>query len=128
MEQYIYIFTIILELIVFSQASSAIVKLDKKVVEINREVLLLKEEIEVGIKTFRKLIKKFNKVASFIVKVKKFNIKKVILIGVDVVNLFFLFKTFKAYRGLSKINFFKKVFSYSLIKGFFKVALNNLTK
>ncbi len=128
MEQYIYIFTIILEIIVFFQAASAIAKLDKKIVEINREVILLKDEIELGIKTFRKLIKKFNKVASFIVKVKRFNIKKVILVSADIINLFFLFKTFRTYKGLSKLKFFKKVFSYSLIRGFFKAALNNFSK
>ncbi len=128
MEQYIYIFTIILEIIVFVQVANAIIKLDKKIVAINREVILLKDEIEIGIKTFRKLIKKFNKVASFIVKVKSFNIKKIILISADVINLFFLFRTFRTYKGLSKLKFFKKVFSYSLIRSFFKITLNNFAK
>ncbi len=128
MEQYIYIFTIILEIIVFLQTANAIININKKITRINHEVILLKSEVEFGIKTFKKLIKKFNKVASFIVKVKKFNIKKIILIGVDVFNLFLLFKTFKAYKGLNKITFFKKVFSYSLIKSFFKVAINNFAR
>ena len=128
MEQYIYIFTIILEIIVFLQLANAIIKLDKKVTLLSQEVLLLKDEIEIGIKTFKKLIKKFNKVASFIVKVKKFNVKRIVLILADVVNIFLLFKTFKAYRGLGKLKFFKKVFSYSLVKTFFKVALNNFSK
>ena len=118
MEQYIYIFTIILEIIVFVQVANAIIKLDKKIVAINREVILLKDEIEIGIKTFRKLIKKFNKVATIIVKVKKFHIKRLILIAIEIVNLFFLFRTFKTYKGLSKIKFLQKLFSYSLIKGF----------
>ena len=128
MEQYIYIFTIILEIVVFLQAANAIIKLDKKVVAINQEVILLKDEIEIGIKTFRKLIKKFNKVASFIVKVKSFNIKKIILISADVINLFFLFRTFRTYKGLSKLKFFKKIFSYSLIRSIFKTALSNIGK
>ena len=128
MEQYIYIFTIILEIIVFVQIANAIIKLDKKIVAINREVILLKDEIEIGIKTFRKLIKKFNKVATIIVKVKKFHIKRLILIAIEIVNLFFLFRTFKTYKGLSKLKFFKKVFSYSLIRSFFKITLNNFAK
>ena len=128
MEQYIYIFTIILEIIVFLQLANAFIRLDKKVTLLNQEVLLLKDEIEIGIKTFKKLIKKFNKVASFIVKVKKFNVKRIVLILADVVNIFLLFKTFKAYRGLGKLNFFKTGVSYSLVKTIFKVALNNFSK
>ena len=118
MEQYIYIFTIILEIIVFAQVANAIIKLDKKVVQINSDVVLLKSEIELALKTFKNFIKKFNKVATIIVKVKKFHIKRLILIAIEIVNLFFLFRTFKTYKGLSKIKFLQKLFSYSLIKGF----------
>ena len=118
MEQYIYIFTIILEIIVFVQVANAIIKLDKKIVQINSDVVLLKSEIELALKTFKNFIKKFNKVAAIIVKVKKFHIKRLILIAIEIVNLFFLFRTFKTYKGLSKIKFLQKLFSYSLIKGF----------
>ena len=118
MEQYIYIFTIILEIIVFAQVANAIIKLDKKVVQINSDVVLMKSEIELALRTFKKFIKKFNKVATIIVKVKKFHIKRLILIAIEIVNLFFLFRTFKTYKGLSKIKFLQKLFSYSLIKGF----------
>lgn len=118
MEQYIYIFTIILEIIVFVQVANAIIKLDKKIVQINSDVVLLKSEIELALKTFKNFIKKFNKVATIIVKVKKFHIKRLILIAIEIVNLFFLFRTFKTYKGLSKIKFLQKLFSYSLIKGF----------
>ena len=118
MEQYIYIFTIILEIIVFAQVANAIIKLDKKVVQINSDVVLMKSEIELALRTFKKFIKKFNKVATIVVKVKKFHIKRLILIAIEIVNLFFLFRTFKTYKGLSKIKFLQKLFSYSLIKGF----------
>ena len=92
--------------------------LDKKIIQINSDVVLLKSEIELALKTFKKFIKKFNKVATIIVKVKKFHIKRLILIAIEIVNLFFLFRTFKTYKGLSKIKFLQKLFSYSLIKGF----------
>ena len=118
MEQYIYIFTIILEIIVFVQVANAIIKLDKKIVQINSDVVLMKSEIELALRTFKKFIKKFNKVATIVVKVKKFHIKRLILIAIEIVNLFFLFRTFKTYKGLSKIKFLQKLFSYSLIKGF----------
>ena len=118
MEQYIYIFTIILEIIVFAQVANAIIKLDKKIVQINSDVVLMKSEIELALRTFKKFIKKFNKVATIVVKVKKFHIKRLILIAIEIVNLFFLFRTFKTYKGLSKIKFLQKLFSYSLIKGF----------
>ncbi len=118
MEQYIYIFTIILEIIVFAQVANAIIKLDKKIIQINSDVVLLKSEIELALKTFKNFIKKFNKVATIVVKVKKFHIKRLILIAIEIVNLFFLFRTFKTYKGLSKIKFLQKFFSYSLIKGF----------
>ena len=118
MEQYIYIFTIILEIIVFVQVANAIIKLDKKIIQINSDVVLMKSEIELALKTFKNFIKKFNKVATIIVKVKKFHIKRLILIAIEIVNLFFLFRTFKTYKGLSKIKFLQKLFSYSLIKGF----------
>ena len=128
MEQYIYIFTIILEIIVFAQVANAIIKLDKKVVQINSDVVLMKSEIELALRTFKKFIKKFNKVATIVVKVKKFHIKRLILIAIEIVNLFFLFRTFKTYKGLSKIKFLQKLFSYSLIRSFFKVVLNNFAK
>ena len=128
MEQYIYIFTIILEIIVFAQVANAIIKLDKKVVQINSDVVLMKSEIELALRTFKKFIKKFNKVATIIVKVKKFHIKRLILIAIEIVNLFFLFRTFKTYKGLSKIKFLQKFFSYSFIRSFFKVVLNNFAK
>lgn len=118
MEQYIYIFTIILEIIVFAQVANAIIKLDKKIVQINSDVVLMKSEIELALRTFKKFIKKFNKVATIVVKVKKFHIKRLILIAIEIVNLFFLFRTFKTYKGLNKIKFLQKLFSYSLIKGF----------
>lgn len=118
MEQYIYIFTIILEIIVFVQVANAIIKLDKKIIQINSDVVLMKSEIELALRAFKKFIKKFNKVATIIVKVKKFHIKRLILIAIEIVNLFFLFRTFKTYKGLSKIKFLQKLFSYSLIKGF----------
>ena len=128
MEQYIYIFTIILEIIVFAQVANAIIKLDKKIVQINSDVVLMKSEIELALRTFKKFIKKFNKVATIVVKVKKFHIKRLILIAIEIVNLFFLFRTFKTYKGLSKIKFLQKLFSYSLIRSFFKITLNNFAK
>ena len=128
MEQYIYIFTIILEIIVFAQVANAIIKLDKKIVQINSDVVLMKSEIELALRTFKKFIKKFNKVATIVVKVKKFHIKRLILIAIEIVNLFFLFRTFKTYKGLSKIKFLQKFFSYSFIRSFFKITLNNFAK
>ena len=117
MEQYIYIFTILLEIIVAYQLASAIIKLDKKVVQINKEVFLLKDEVRIAMINFRRLIVKFNKVASFIIKVKRFNIRRFLLVSADIVNLVLLFKSFKTYRGLNKLQFLKKMFSYSLIRG-----------
>ena len=117
MEQYIYIFTILLEIIVAYQLASAIIKLDKKVVQINKEVFLLKDEVRIAMINFRRLIVKFNKVASIIIKIKRFNLKRLLLIGADIINLVMLFKSFRAYRGLNKLQFLKKMFSYSLIRG-----------
>lgn len=128
MEQYIYIFTIILEIIVALQIGLKISEFNKKVIQINSEIVLLGKVVKIGMHDFRKLIVKFNKVAAVIVRVKKFNIKRILLIGVDIVNIVLLFKTFKTFRGLSKFQFLKKLFSYSLVKGFFKLALDNLTK
>lgn len=128
MEQYIYIFTIILEIIVALQIGLKISEFNKKVIQINSEIVLLGKVVKIGMHDFRKLIAKFNKVAAVIVRVKKFNIKRILLIGVDIVNIVLLFKTFKTFRGLSKFQFLRKLFSYSLVKGFFKLALDNLTK
>ena len=128
MEQYIYIFTIILEIIVALQIGLKISEFNKKVIQINSQIVLLGKVVKIGMHDFRKLIVKFNKVAAIIVKIKKYNIKRILLVGLDIINIVVLFKTFKKFRGLGKFQFLKKLFSYSLVKGFFKLALDNLTK
>jgi len=117
MEQYIYIFTIILEIIVCVQFSRAIIMLDKKVTKAADDVLLLKKEIETALCAFSSGIKKFNKISGFIVKAKRINIMRYAFFAADIISMIFLFKSFKTYRGLAKLKFLRKLFSYSLVRG-----------
>ncbi len=119
MEQYIYIFTIILEIIVAVQLCCAIVRLDKKVVALSDEVRVLKTKIAPAIAEFRSGIKKFNKIAGFIIKAKKFAALSHILSIVDIVSIVFLFKSFRTYKGLNKLKFLRKLFSYSIVRSLF---------
>ena len=116
MEQYIYIFTIILEIIVCVQFCRAINDFDKKVVALNNDISLVCKEIVPVITNLRCAIKKFNKISAIIIKAKKFAALRHLVFVADIVGMVFLFKSFKTYKGLSKLKFIRKLFSYSIIR------------
>lgn len=119
MEQYIYIFTIFLEIIICVQLSVAIIKLDKKVSAINNEVIALKDDINEAVKQIRKIISKFNRIAGLLVKIKQSKARKYIINIIDAASLFFFFKSFKTYKGIFKLRFIRKILSYSIVRTFF---------
>lgn len=124
MEQYIYIFTIILEIFVFVQISFAILKCDKKISQINSQLVEVNAQIKPLIQTTREFIRKFNRIAAIIIKVKQMHIKKYILFVADIISLFFLLRSYKAYKGFKKLNFLRKIFSYSIIRAAFSTLKN----
>ncbi len=119
MEQYIYIFTIILETIVAVQLCLNIVRLDKKATALLGDIKMLEGKIAPAIAEFRSGIRKFNKIASYIIKAKKFAALSHILSIVDIISIFFLFKSFRTYKGLNKLKFLRKLFSYSVVRSLF---------
>lgn len=119
MEQYIYIFTIILEIIVCTQFCFFIFKLGKKIDALNLDMIKLKKALPKEISNFRTIINKVNKTTDFILKIKHSQVRKVILCALDLMSVVSLFKTTKTFSGIGKINFLRKLLSTNLVKNVF---------
>lgn len=116
MEQYIYIFTIILEIIVAFQIGFAILKADKKVLLLNKKVLEYKDVPAFALKKFRNTLEKFNKIAGFIIKFKNSTLRKVVMQVYEIAEIFLLLKSLKNIKKLSKYQLLRKFLSFSFIK------------
>jgi len=116
MEQYIYIFTIILEIIVAFQIGFAILKADKKVLLLNKKILEYKDVPAFALKKFRNTLEKFNKIAGFIIKFKNSTLRKVVMQVYEIAEIFLLLKSLKNIKKLSKYQLLRKFLSFSFIK------------
>lgn len=121
MEQLVYIFTIILEIIVAYQIGAKIVQWDKKVVALNISVIEIEDKIPETVKKIKDYTKKLNKVLNIFIKIKQSKVRKIIMFSLNALEVFLMIKSLKSTKGFKKLKFLKKFFSYSLIRSAFSV-------
>ena len=119
MLDFVCIFSIFLEVILTTVIINRVIKLEKKVEEINKKLIETGNVIVVAVKKVTNIVSKINKIASFVTNKKIWQIKRFIILTIDIVQFIVLIRSLDFSKGLKSINYknLKKLLFAQALRG-----------
>lgn len=130
MLDFVCIFSIFLEVILTTVIINRVIKLEKKVKEINKKLIETGNVIVVAVKKVTNIVSKINKIASFVTNKKIWQIKRFIILTIDIVQFIVLIRSLDFSKGLKSINYknLKKLLFAQALRGLIRNILKNVEK
>ena len=99
MLDFVCIFSIFLEVILTTVIINRVIKLEKKVKEINKKLIETGNVIVVAVKKVTNIVSKINKIASFVTNKKIWQIKRFIILTIDIVQFIVFIRSLDFSKG-----------------------------
>ena len=130
MLDFVCIFSIFLEVILTTVIINRVIKLEKKVEEINKKLIEAGNVIVIAVKKVTNVVSKINKIASFVTNKKIWQIKRFIILTIDIVQFIVLIRSLDFSKGLKSINYknLKKLLFAQALRGLIRNILKNVEK
>lgn len=130
MLDFVCIFSIFLEVILTTVIINRVIKLEKKVEEINKNLIETGNVIVIAVKKVTNVVSKINKIASFVTNKKIWQIKRFIILTIDIVQFIVLIRSLDFSKGLKSINYknLKKLLFAQALRGLIRNILKNVEK
>ncbi len=130
MLDFVCIFSIFLEVILTTVIINRVIKLEKKVEEINKKLIEAGNVIVIAVKKVTNIVSKINKIASFVTNKKIWQIKRFIILTIDIVQFIVLIRSLNFSEGLKSINYknLKKLLFAQALRGLIRNILKNVEK
>ncbi len=130
MLDFVCIFSIFLEVILTTVIINRVIKLEKKVEEINKKLIEAGNVIVIAVKKVTNIVSKINKIASFVTNKKIWQIKRFIILTIDIVQFIVLIRSLDFSKGLKSINYknLKKLLFAQALRGLIRNILKNVEK
>ena len=130
MLDFVCIFSIFLEVILTTVVINRVIKLEKKVEEINKKLIEAGNVIVIAVKKVTNIVSKINKIASFVTNKKIWQIKRFIILTIDIIQFIVLIRSLNFSKGLKSINYknLKKLLFAQALRGLIRNILKNVEK
>ena len=130
MLDFVCIFSIFLEVILTTVIINRVIKLEKKVEEINKKLIEAGNVIVIAVKKVTNIVSKINKIASFVTNKKIWQIKRFIILTIDIIQFIVLIRSLNFSKGLKSINYknLKKLLCAQALRGLIRNILKNVEK
>lgn len=130
MLDFVCIFSIFLEVILTTVIINRVIKLEKKVEEINKKLIEAGNVIVIAVKKAANIVSKINKIASFVTNKKIWQIKRFIILTIDIIQFIVLIRSLDFSKGLKSINYknLKKLLFAQALRGLIRNILKNVEK
>lgn len=130
MLDFVCIFSIFLEVILTTVIINRVIKLEKKVEEINKKLIETGNVIVIAVKKVTNIVSKINKIASFVTNKKIWQIKRFIILTIDIIQFIILIRSLNFSKGLKSINYknLKKLLFAQALRGLIRNILKNVEK
>lgn len=130
MLDFVCIFSIFLEVILTTVIINRVIKFEKKVEEINKKLIEAGNVIVVAVKKVTNIVSKINKIASFVTNKKIWQIKRFIILTIDIIQFIILIRSLNFSKGLKSINYknLKKLLFAQALRGLIRNILKNVEK
>lgn len=130
MLDFVCIFSIFLEVILTTVIINRVIKLEKKVEEINKKLIETGNVIVIAVKKVTNVVSKINKIASFVTNKKIWQIKRFIILTIDIIQFIVLIRSLDFSKGLKSINYknLKKLLFAQALRGLIRNILKNVEK
>ncbi len=130
MLDFVCIFSIFLEVILTTVIINRVIKLEKKVEEINKKLIEAGNVIVIAVKKVTNIVSKINKIASFVTNKKIWQIKRFIILTIDIIQFIILIRSLNFSKGLKSINYknLKKLLFAQALRGLIRNILKNVEK
>lgn len=130
MLDFVCIFSIFLEVILTTVIINRVIKLEKKVEEINKKLIEAGNVIVVAVKKVTNVVSKINKIASLVTNKKIWQIKRFIILTIDIIQFIVLIRSLDFSKGLKSINYknLKKLLFAQALRGLIRNILKNVEK
>ena len=130
MLDFVCIFSIFLEVILTTVIINRVIKLEKKVEEINKKLIEAGNVIVIAVKKVTNIVSKINKIASFVTNKKIWQIKRCIILTIDIIQFIILIRSLNFSKGLKSINYknLKKLLFAQALRGLIRNILKNVEK
>ncbi len=130
MLDFVCIFSIFLEVILTTVIINRVIKLEKKVEEINKKLIEAGNVIVIAVKKVTNIVSKINKIASFVTNKKIWQIKRFIILTIDIIQFIVLIRSLDFSKGLKSINYknLKKLLFAQALRGLIRNILKNVEK
>lgn len=130
MLDFVCIFSIFLEVILTTVIINRVIKFEKKVEEINKKLIEAGNVIVVAVKKVTNIVSKINKIASFVTNKKIWQIKRFIILTIDIIQFIVLIRSLNFSKGLKSINYknLKKLLFAQALRGLIRNILKNVEK
>ena len=130
MLDFVCIFSIFLEVILKTVIINRVIKLEKKVEEINKKLIEAGNVIVIAVKKVTNIVSKINKIASFVTNKKIWQIKRFIILTIDIIQFIVLIRSLDFSKGLKSINYknLKKLLFAQALRGLIRNILKNVEK
>ena len=130
MLDFVSIFSIFLEVILTTVIINRVIKLEKKVEEINKKLIEAGNVIVIAVKKVTNIVSKINKIASFVTNKKIWQIKRFIILTIDIIQFIVLIRSLNFSKGLKSINYknLKKLLFAQALRGLIRNILKNVEK
>lgn len=130
MLDFVCIFSIFLEVILTTVIINRVIKLEKKVEEINKKLIETGNVIVIAVKKVTNIVSKINKIASFVTNKKIWQIKRFIILTIDIIQFIILIRSLDFSKGLKSINYknLKKLLFAQALRGLIRNILKNVEK
>lgn len=128
MLEFLFIILIFLEIALCYFAIGKILELEKKIIKLNEIVIEKGKFINDAHKKTQKIIKKINFFVSIVTNKKLWQIKKIISVTIDVIQLLIIFRSFNFEKGVKfNLNNVKKLLLTGLGRQVIKRLINYLS-
>lgn len=130
MLDFVCIFSIFLEVILTTVIINRVIKFEKKVEEINKKLIEAGNVIVIAVKKVTNIVSKINKIASFVTNKKIWQIKRFIILTIDIIQFIVLIRSLDFSKGLKSINYknLKKLLFAQALRGLIRNILKNVEK
>ena len=130
MLDFVCIFSIFLEVILRTVIINRVIKFEKKVEEINKKLIEAGNVIVIAVKKVTNIVSKINKIASFVTNKKIWQIKRFIILTIDIIQFIVLIRSLNFSKGLKSINYknLKKLLFAQALRGLIRNILKNVEK
>ena len=130
MLDFVCIFSIFLEVILTTVILNRVIKFEKKVEEINKKLIEAGNVIVIAVKKVTNIVSKINKIASFVTNKKIWQIKRFIILTIDIIQFIVLIRSLDFSKGLKSINYknLKKLLFAQALRGLIRNILKNVEK